>query len=231
MAHPNTPQTGRRGLRPLLTAAAVAVIIASTAVVGSSLNLWPSVGAQERTADQQTADDAQGDESARQQAQGVAGGAQANADAQRRAQAAAKPGDKPANPRVAQTGSTATKSAACSQCGTIETIREVKVPTGQQSGGDQHNILGNVAGGVAGGVIGNQFGGGSGRDALTVVGAVGGALAGREIQRNMRTQETVSRYQTNVRMQDGTLRTVTTNTVQFASGDYVRFVDGRMVAR
>jgi len=75
MAHPNSPQTGRRGLHPLLTAAAVAVIVASTAVVGSSLNLWPSVGAQERTVDQRAADDAQGDESARQQAQGVAGSA------------------------------------------------------------------------------------------------------------------------------------------------------------
>ena len=40
------------------------------------------------------------------------------------------------------------------------------------------HLIGTIAGGVAGGVVGNQFGGGNGKTALTVLGAVGGALAG-----------------------------------------------------
>ena len=48
--------------------------------------------------------------------------------------------------------------------------------------GDHQLGLGAVLGAAAGGVIGHQFGGGSGRDVATVIGAVGGGLAGNTIQ-------------------------------------------------
>ena len=59
---------------------------------------------------------------------------------------------------------------------------------------------------MIGGLLGNQVGGGNGRKAMTVVGAVGGGLAGHEIEKHARG-ETV--YQVRVRMDNGTTRTVT----------------------
>ena len=46
----------------------------------------------------------------------------------------------------------------------------------------QRGIGGAVIGGLAGAVVGSRFGKGHGRDALTVAGAVGGAIAGDQIQ-------------------------------------------------
>ncbi|HXF68095.1 MAG TPA: glycine zipper 2TM domain-containing protein [Burkholderiales bacterium] len=88
-------------------------------------------------------------------------------------------------------------SATCPECGVIEAIRAVEVK-GQASG------LGAVIGGVTGGVLGNQVGGGSGRTAMTVIGAGAGAYAGHEIEKSMNR---AVRYQVRVRMNDGTYRT------------------------
>lgn len=91
----------------------------------------------------------------------------------------------------------AAHAAACSDCGVIESIRAVEVK-GEGSG------LGAVTGGVVGGILGNQVGGGSGRTAMTVVGAGAGAYAGHEIEKNMNRS---TRYQIRVRMNDGAYRT------------------------
>ena len=40
-----------------------------------------------------------------------------------------------------------------------------------------------MLGGVAGGVIGHQIGGGRGKTAATIVGAIGGAVVGNEIEK------------------------------------------------
>ena len=63
---------------------------------------------------------------------------------------------------------------------------------------------GAVIGGVAGGVVGHQFGHGSGKDAATILGVIGGALAGNEIERN----NTAPRpgYRMVIRMDDGRSR-------------------------
>lgn len=91
-----------------------------------------------------------------------------------------------------------TKQPACANCGTVESVNEVK-KEGKGTG------LGAVGGAVAGGLLGNQFGGGKGKTAMTVVGAVGGGVAGHAVEKKVRS-ETV--YDVNVRMQDGSLRTV-----------------------
>ena len=65
--------------------------------------------------------------------------------------------------------------------------------------------LGTVAGGVIGGLLGNQVGGGSGKTAMTVLGAAGGAFAGNKIEENMKK---VTVYQVRVRMNDGSTRNV-----------------------
>lgn len=101
----------------------------------------------------------------------------------------------------------------CNDCGVIESIQEIKTP-GEGTG------LGGVAGGVLGGVLGNQVGGGNGRKAMTVLGAVGGALAGNQIERHTRAQ---TRYEITVRMNDGSSRVLSReNPPAWREGDRVR---------
>lgn len=92
----------------------------------------------------------------------------------------------------------AARAPVCRNCGTVESVTPVQrsVPT---SG------VGAVAGGVVGGLLGNQVGGGNGRAAMTVLGAVGGGFAGNAIEKNMKTQTS---YQMRIRMHDGSVRTV-----------------------
>ena len=90
-------------------------------------------------------------------------------------------------------------AAVCAHCGTVESVQAVK-QAGEGSG------LGAVAGGVLGGVVGNQIGGGNGRKAMTVLGAIGGGVAGHQIEKSVRSTTV---YSVRVRMDDGTLRTVT----------------------
>jgi outer membrane lipoprotein SlyB len=108
-------------------------------------------------------------------------------------------------------------AAACVNCGTVESVRLVE-HKGSGSG------LGAVAGGVAGALIGNQFGGGSGRTVMTIAGAGGGAYAGNEIEKNVNK---TSAYQIKVRMEDGSLRTLSQRDVpSVKSGDHVRISNG-----
>ena len=88
---------------------------------------------------------------------------------------------------------------ACPNCGTVEGVQAV-----QQKG--QGTGVGAVAGGVLGGVLGNQMGGGNGKTAMTVLGAVGGGLAGNEVEKRARATTV---YNVRVRMDDGSLRTMT----------------------
>lgn len=101
---------------------------------------------------------------------------------------AAKP---PAAKPVAQ-------APSCVGCGTVIAVQAIK-QQGEGSG------LGAVAGGVIGGVVGNQIGGGNGRKAMTVLGAVGGGVAGHEIEKNARATTV---YSVKVRLDDGTQRTL-----------------------
>ena len=102
---------------------------------------------------------------------------------------------------VAQSKTTPATPAApvCTTCGVVESVQAVQ-RKGEGTG------IGAVAGGVVGGVVGNQIGKGNGRKAMTVLGAIGGGVAGHEIEKHARA-ETV--YTVRVRMNDGTVRTVT----------------------
>jgi outer membrane lipoprotein SlyB len=87
---------------------------------------------------------------------------------------------------------------ACADCGVVESVRAVK-RKGQASG------VGAVAGGVLGAAVGNQFGKGNGRSAMTVLGAVGGGVAGHEVEKQVKS---VVVHQVTVRMDDGSVRTI-----------------------
>lgn len=98
---------------------------------------------------------------------------------------------KPAPERVA-------KAPVCTDCGVIESVKAV-TRKGDASG------VGAVAGGVIGAVAGNQVGKGNGRKAMTVIGAVGGGLAGHEIEKR---KNSTTVHEVRIRMDDGTVRTV-----------------------
>ncbi|MGZ5847200.1 MAG: glycine zipper 2TM domain-containing protein [Ramlibacter sp.] len=94
-----------------------------------------------------------------------------------------------------------TRAAICASCGTVESVQAVQ-EKGEGSG------LGVAGGAIAGGLLGHQAGGGKGKTALTVLGAVGGALAGNEVEKRVRATTV---YDVQVRMEDGSVRTFRRN--------------------
>jgi outer membrane lipoprotein SlyB len=93
-------------------------------------------------------------------------------------------------------------AATCAQCGIVEAVTPFQ-QKGEGSG------VGAVGGAVVGGLLGSQMGSGSGKKAMTVIGAVGGGLAGNEIEKRQRAS---TLYSVKVRMEDGSLRTITQST-------------------
>ncbi len=113
-------------------------------------------------------------------------------------------------------------AAICKECAVIEEVREVE-KAGQTSGG------GAVGGAVVGGVIGHQIGGGRGKDVATVLGALGGGLAGNQIEKNAKTTK---EYQIFVRYEDGTKGMFTQPTPpSWRIGDKVKVINGAIQAR
>lgn len=70
---------------------------------------------------------------------------------------------------------TASQRAQNVQSGVITSVRTVELRS------DGAQFAGALVGGALGGLAGNQLGGGSGKDILTVAGAVGGAVAGARV--------------------------------------------------
>jgi len=113
-------------------------------------------------------------------------------------------------------------AAVCRECAVIEEVREVE-KAGQASG------AGAVGGAVVGGVIGHQMGGGRGKDVATVLGVIGGGLAGNAIEKN--AKKTVE-YQIVVRYEDGTKGLFTQPTPpSWRPGDKVKVINGVIQGR
>jgi outer membrane lipoprotein SlyB len=103
--------------------------------------------------------------------------------------------------------------------GTVQGVRDVT-----QKG--EHTLMGPAAGGVAGAVLGNQFGHGNGKKIMTVLGAAGGALAGREVEKQARGKK---QWEIDVRLDSGAQQAVLSDVEpNFRPGDRVRVVDGRL---
>ena len=106
--------------------------------------------------------------------------------------------------------------ATCADCGVIESVREIDAK-GQGSG------LGAVGGGVLGGLLGNQVGGGRGKDVMTVVGVVGGAVAGNEVEKRVKASKS---YEVTVRLHDGSSRVISETSLPiWHIGDKVKVVN------
>lgn len=85
--------------------------------------------------------------------------------------------------------------------------------------------LGAIIGGVAGGIIGHQFGGGHGNTASTIVGALGGAAVGNEIEKSNASD----RYRVIVRLDSGgTIAFDQVGEGELRVGDRVRIVNRRV---
>jgi outer membrane lipoprotein SlyB len=85
--------------------------------------------------------------------------------------------------------------------GVIEQIVDTQITS------NQHQGVGAVLGGLAGVGIGSLIGAGTGRDVAMVAGAIGGALAGNEIQK--KNDQPVPAQQIIVRTTSGVLVAVT----------------------
>lgn len=85
--------------------------------------------------------------------------------------------------------------------GKIEQITPLQLESNQQVG------VGAVVGGLVGLGVGSLIGGGTGRDVAMVVGAIGGAVAGHEVQK--RNSQPEPGQQVVVRLSNGVLVTVT----------------------
>lgn len=109
----------------------------------------------------------------------------------------------------------------CTSCGVVASVNAV-AQQGEGSG------LGAVAGGVVGGLLGNQVGGGSGKKIATVAGVAGGAYAGHQVEKNMKSS---TRYDVTVKMDDGSTRTFSYESQpNFQVGSKVRVVNGALTA-
>ena len=91
--------------------------------------------------------------------------------------------------------------------------------------------LGAVIGGAAGGLVGSQIGGGTGRTAATVVGVVGGAIAGNAIEKNRSAgaggPET---YRVSVQLDNGSTRAYEVPSPgDLRTGDRVRIQNNQLV--
>jgi len=118
-------------------------------------------------------------------------------------------------------------SRTCADCGIVTRINTVA--SGRTAPSATGAVLGGIVGAVAGHEISDHTGGSRGnKNIAAAAGAVGGALAGNQIQKNV-TNDT---YDITVRMDDG--RTVVVNQRDLAGireNTYVRVVNGRVVLR
>ena len=121
--------------------------------------------------------------------------------------------------RPVQVAAAAPAKNWCSNCGNVESIREIN--TRAQGSG-----LGAAGGAILGGLLGNQVGGGHGRQLATVAGAVGGAVVGNQVEGNMKATHS---YEIRVRLDDGHTRTFhQQNAPGWRQGDRVRVVKGAL---
>ena len=124
-----------------------------------------------------------------------------------------------AKPPAQRASVTETAATRCKDCGVVESVRTLE-RKGEGSG------VGAVAGGVVGGILGNQVGGGSGRTAMTVVGAGAGAYAGHELEKNMKRSAI---FEVRVRMDDHSIRTFHLDNPDVGVGQRIKVRDGRPI--
>lgn len=111
-------------------------------------------------------------------------------------------------------------ATGCVSCGVVEAINVVEVK-------GEGSYLGKIGGGLAGILLGSQIGSGRGTTVAEVAGAAGGAYAGNEIEKRLKTSK---HYEVIVRLDNGGSQTVTyAERPGFNVGDPVRIENRRLV--
>lgn len=219
--------TTTKPLHPLLLAAAVAVLLFCGVGTAALLGWLPS-----SNGDSQRLDSATSNEQL-SSLQNIAPGAPEALPAQAAPAAnalaaapvrAAAPAPVPApapTPEPQYAAAPAPAPKVCNNCGVIEAIHEVNT---RASGSG----VGAAGGAVVGGLLGNQVGGGHGKQVATVLGAIGGAVAGNQIEGNVRATRS---YNIVVRLDNGKTRTLHQSAApNWRQGDRVRIVNGGLRA-
>jgi outer membrane lipoprotein SlyB len=120
-------------------------------------------------------------------------------------------------PQVAQIPPPPPARIICRECGVIDGIHEVE-KAGEGSGG------GAIGGAIVGGVAGHQMGSGRGNTVMTVLGALGGAVAGNAVEKKVKTTR---EYEVLVKFEDGNTRIITMPAAPaWRVGDKVKVVNG-----
>lgn len=201
-----------RKLNPLITLAAISVTLFSLLGIAAITGVLP-ISFSKSSDSTLTAESAKPGTAA----------ASPKSDSSKTASTAAKPvartasADKTAPATVAR--EPAKTAPLCNHCGLVREVHAIN-QKGEGSG------LGAVAGGVLGGLLGNQVGGGSGQKIATVAGAAGGAYAGHQIEKNMKS---TTRYDVIVTMDDSSLLSFSYDAQPaFQAGTKVEVVNGAL---
>lgn len=108
----------------------------------------------------------------------------------------------------------------CANCGVVEAINVIEVK-------GEGSYLGMIAGGLAGALLGSQVGQGRGTTAAELAGAAGGAYAGHEVEKRMKTTK---HHEVIVRLESGGTQAISYEAVPgFKVGDKVRVENGTLV--
>ncbi|MFM0153171.1 glycine zipper 2TM domain-containing protein [Paraburkholderia sediminicola] len=236
MDNPDTKPTQQRRIHPLVATAAGAVIIASLAATAAVTGLFPKASSSGAQTDQTQAAQvatqpgvvdsaAPANPGAQQAAEQAAAQQAAQQQAPQRAPTPAQQQQyaqqQQAQPAPQYAQQQPSQPAYCSSCGTVAGISAVR-QEGHGTG------IGAVGGAVAGGVVGNQFGSGGGRTAMTVLGVLGGGLAGNSVEKHIRS---TTSYSVRVQMENGKTRYFTYHEAPpFQQGQRVRVENGTLVA-
>jgi outer membrane lipoprotein SlyB len=131
---------------------------------------------------------------------------------------AAKP--KPVAPKAAAAAPAPVK-IVCDICGTVVAVNMVEV-AGKESG------AGVVIGGAVGGLLGNQLAKSKDKELATLAGAVGGAVAGHYIEKNMKKSNA---YDVVVKLENGEERTLRhTADPALVAGDKIK-IEGELAVK
>ncbi|WP_226929462.1 outer membrane lipoprotein [Janthinobacterium aquaticum] len=217
--------TTTKPLHPLMLAAAVAVLLFCGVGTAALLGWLPS-----SNGDSQRLDSAASNEQLASlqtiapqplAAQAAAAPVTANALAPAPVRAPAPAPAPTPQPEPQYAAAPAPAPKVCNNCGVVEAIHEVNT---RASGSG----VGAAGGAVVGGLLGNQVGGGHGKQVATVLGAIGGAVAGNQIEGNVRATRS---YNIVVRLDNGKTRTVHQSAAPgWRQGDRVRIVNGGLRA-
>jgi len=215
-------QEEAKRINPLVAIAAVSVILFSLVGVGVMTGLIPnsssksSESALVTTAPMTMETKSESDSKIKAD---TAPAPKQKAPVKQTSETAAKPAKQPAVQATAVTPEQAKPAPICTSCGVVTSVNAIK-QQGEGSG------LGAVAGGVVGGLLGNQVGGGTGKKIATVAGAAGGAFAGHQVEKNMKSS---THYEVTVKMDDGAVRTFPFDAQPaFQTGSKVRVVNGNL---